>query len=182
MTDFVALIRAINVGANRKLPMAELRALCEELGYDRPETYIQSGNLIVGANADQGTVADALEKGIATRFGCSVPVIVRAAPAWNGYAEGNPFTGEEGVLPKMLHLILARKAPPANAADRLEPYARAGERIRLAGDALWIDYGENGVGRSKLSPAVIDRAVGAPATGRNLNTVRKLQDMIEARR
>jgi uncharacterized protein (DUF1697 family) len=47
MRTFVALMRGINVGSARKLPMAELRALCTKAGLKRPETYIQSGNLIV---------------------------------------------------------------------------------------------------------------------------------------
>jgi len=178
--DFVALMRGINVGGNRKLPMAELRALCGELSLERPETYIQSGNLIVGANGGAAKLAADLEAAIADRFGLSIPVIVREAAGWKAYIDTNPFAGEVAVLPKMLHLMLAAKPPPADAPDRLAPYAKGGERIRTARDALWIDYGA-AVGTSKLTPAVIDRAFGSPATGRNLNTVLRLQAMIEAR-
>ena len=52
MQTFVALMRGINVGSTRKVPMAELRALCAKAGCKHPETYIQSGNLIVDAEGD----------------------------------------------------------------------------------------------------------------------------------
>jgi uncharacterized protein (DUF1697 family) len=51
----------------------------------------------------------------------------------------------------------------------------------VAGGALWIDYGANGVGKSKLTPLLIDKACGSPATGRNWNSVLKIGEMIEAR-
>lgn len=177
--DFIALLRAVNVGG-RKLPMADLRALVGELGFERPETYIQSGNLIFGAKGSDAKLAARLEKAIAERFGFTVPAIVRKGSEWRAYIEGNPFAHDINAIPKMLHVLLAAKPPPVDAADALARYAKAGERIRIAGDALWIDYGA-AVGTSKLTPAAIDRAFGAPATGRNLNTVLKLQDMIEAR-
>lgn len=180
MPDFVALLRAVNVGG-RKLPMAELRALAGELGFERPETYIQSGNLIFSAKGSDASLAARLEKAIEERFGLAVPAVVRKASEWRAYIDANPFACEKDVLPKMLHLLLAATPLPADAADKLARYATAGERIRVAGDALWIDYGANGAGRSKLTPASIDRVFGAPATGRNLNTVLRLQAMIEAR-
>jgi uncharacterized protein (DUF1697 family) len=63
----------------------------------------------------------------------------------------------------------------------LEDRAQSGERISLAGGALWIDYGASGVARSKLTPMLIDKACGSPTTGRNWNSVLKIQEMIAAR-
>jgi uncharacterized protein (DUF1697 family) len=84
MRAFVALIRGINVGSARKLPMADLRALCSKLGLERPQTYIQSGNLIVDANGDKAALRRLLEKEITARFGFAVDVVVRAATEWAG--------------------------------------------------------------------------------------------------
>ncbi|MFN2260263.1 MAG: DUF1697 domain-containing protein [Parasphingopyxis sp.] len=179
MSELVVLMRAVNVGG-RTLPMAELRALCEKLGFGNPQTYIQSGNLLIDSDESPGETGNRLGAAIEKRFGFEVPLIIREARSWRRFIEANPFAGDDAVVEKMLHMLLADRPPPEGAVAALEPYTAAGERIRTAGDALWIDYAD-GVGRSKLTPSRIDKAWGAKATARNLRTVRKLQDMIEER-
>ena len=181
MQTFVALMRGINVGSTRKLPMAELRALSIKLGLQRPETYIQSGNLIVEADIEADEVRDLLEKAIAKRFSLRVDIIVRQASQWNRYMTANPFANDAATMPKMLHLYLSRDPLKASAAKELGRKAQAGERMALAGGALWIDYGANGAGKSKLTPLLVDKACGSPSTGRNWNSVLKIGEMIEAR-
>jgi uncharacterized protein (DUF1697 family) len=178
---FVALMRGINVGSTRKLPMAELRALSVEVGLQRPETYIQSGNLIVDVDMEADEVGGLLEKAIAKRFSLRVDVIVRRASQWNRYVTANPFANDAATVPKMLHLFLSRDPLKPGAVKDLAQKARAGERMALAGGALWIDYGANGAGKSKLTPLLVDKACGSPATGRNWNSVLKIGEMIEAR-
>jgi uncharacterized protein (DUF1697 family) len=181
MPTFVALLRGINVGSTRKVPMATLRELCITRGLARPETYIQSGNLIVDAEADADEVRALLEPALKKQFGFAVDVVVRTANAWAKYIAANPFAEETDVLPNKLHLYLSRDRISSGAAKDLEQRAQSGEQIRVAGGALWIDYGANGVGGSKLTPALIDKACGSPATGRNWNSVLKIQAMIKAR-
>jgi uncharacterized protein (DUF1697 family) len=181
MQTFVALMRGINVGSARRLPMADLRALCSALGLERPQTYIQSGNLLVDSKANGPALRRLLENEIAVHFGFVVDVIVRTAADWEGYVAANPFTGDAKALPKMLHLYLPRDPLKSGAVKALEPRAQSGERIGAAGGALWIDYGANGVARSKLSPLLIDKACGSPTTGRNWNSVLKISKMIEER-
>jgi uncharacterized protein (DUF1697 family) len=178
---FVVLMRGINVGSTRKLPMAELRTLSVKIGLQRPETHIQSGNLIVDAGIAADEVRALLEGAIAKRFEFRVDVIVRPASQWRRFVAANPFAGDAAVAPKMLHLYLSRDPPKPSAVTELEQKAQAGERMALAGGALWIDYGVNGVGKSKLTPLVLDKACGSPATGRNWNTVLKIGEMVRAR-
>jgi uncharacterized protein (DUF1697 family) len=181
MRTFVALMRGINVGATRKLPMAELRALCLEHGLERPETYIQSGNLVVDAGGDANDVRGLLERELTARFGFTVDVIVRAAADWERYVAANPFAGDADASPKMVHLYLSRDPLKPGAAEVLKLSARTGERIGMAGGALWIDYGAEGVHGSKLSPLTIDRVCGSPTTGRNWSSVLRIREMIETR-
>jgi uncharacterized protein (DUF1697 family) len=181
MRTFVALMRGINVGSTRKVPMADLRALCTKAGLKRPETDIQSGNLIVDADDNADKLRRHLEKAMTARFGFTIDVIVRAAAEWEKYVTANPFARDADVLPKMVHLYLSRDPAKASAAKELEQKAQAAERIVMAGGALWIDYGTTGVGPSKLSPLLIDKACGSPTTGRNWNSVLKICEMIEAR-
>lgn len=181
MQTFVALMRGINVGSARKLPMGDLRALCGSLGLERPQTYIQSGNLLVDAKGGEAALRRLLEKELVDRFGFAVDVIVRTAAEWEGYVAANPFTGDAKALPKMLHLYLPCDPLKSGAAKALQQRAQSGERIGAAGGALWIDYGANGVARSKLSSLLIDKACGSPTTGRNWNSVSAIGKMIEER-
>ena len=175
MGRMVALLRAVNVGG-RKLPMAELRALCARLGWAEVATYIQSGNVVFTATGKPAALEAELENAIEARFGLDVPVVVRTAEQWAKLAAGDPFPKE----PPNRVMLLLSKAPPAEGAEAaIEARAVAGERVRRSGDALWFHYPE-GAGTSKLTPALIDRAVGSAATARNRNTVMKLKEMLEA--
>lgn len=177
MARLIALLRAVNVGG-RKLPMAELRALCGELGWEDVETYIQSGNVVFRAEGGSGAIEARLEKAIQARFDLDVPVIVRSAAQWAGYAEANPFPQVARDAPNRLHLLVSKAPPKADAAATLMERARDGESVRAAGGALWFHYPE-GAGTSKLTPALIDRASGSPSTARNWRTVVKLKEMAE---
>jgi uncharacterized protein (DUF1697 family) len=175
MGRMVALLRAVNVGG-RKLPMADLRALCAGLGWKDVATYIQSGNVVFGAPGTAGVLEKQLEAAIEAEFGLDVPVIVRTAAQWTGYASDNPFANEP---PNRVMLLLSKTEPATGADEAIEVRGRAGERVRRVGDALWFHY-PNGAGASKLTPALIDRATGSPSTARNFNTVLKLKEMLEA--
>jgi uncharacterized protein (DUF1697 family) len=178
MGRMVALLRAVNVGG-RKLPMAELRTLCAGLGWADVATYIQSGNLVFTASGKAEAIEAILEKAIAKQFGMDVPVIVRSKAEWAKYQAENPFPKEAKDEPNRLMLVLAKRPPAAGAAEAIEPRAKDGERVRQAGDALWFHY-PNGAGTSKLTPSLVDRAIGSPGTARNYNTVMKLKEMLDA--
>jgi uncharacterized protein (DUF1697 family) len=178
MEKFVALLRAVNVGG-RKVPMAALRGLCAGLGWRAAETYIQSGNLVFEAEGKADTLEDALERALKEEFGFDVPAIVRTARAWEAILGANPFAAEAEKAPNWVLLGLAKGAIAAGAAAAIEAKGIAGERVREAGSALWFHYPE-GVGTSKLTPALIDRAVGSPVTARNWRTALALQKMLKA--
>lgn len=178
MTRYVALIRGINVGATRNLPMAELRAVCAEQGFEGVATYIQSGNVVLVSELSADAVADRLKRLIADRFKLDVPVIVRTAAQWRRYAAGSAFPDAETERSKLLHLCLSVGPLKDDVAEVLAARASAKERIAVNGDALWVDFGES-VGNSKLTPALFDKAAGSPVTARSWNTVLKLAEMIE---
>ena len=178
MTRMVALLRGINVGG-RVLPMVELRGLCGELGWEGVATYIQSGNLVFTSSETPAAMESELEEAIERRFGMKVPVIVRTARQWAVYPAKNPFPKAAEDTPTWLLLLVSKQPPAPGAEQALEARATAGERVGRAGDGLWIAY-PNGVGRSKLSPVLIDKLVESPATSRNYRTVMKLKEMLEA--
>src|SRR5262245_22052760 len=107
----VALLRGINVGGKRIVPMAELRAIADRLGYDEVETYIQSGNLVFAAKVDPAAAERALENAIEKKMGFFVDVVVRTAAAWKKYAGKTAFPDAAEARPNLLHLALCKRKP-----------------------------------------------------------------------
>lgn len=173
MTPFVVLLRAVNVGPNNRVPMAELKAALTKAGYGDVRTYINSGNAVVEGTGTTAAVEKAVEALLVKRFKVEVPVLVRTADQWAKIAAANPFPDAAG---NTLYLGVSKKAPKAGVLAPLEERAAKGDRIRLVGEGLWIAFAE-GMGRSKITPPVLDKAMGSPVTMRNWNTVRKLDEM-----
>ncbi len=173
----VALLRAVNVGG-RKLAMADLRALCAGLGWMDVATYIQSGNVVFTMEAGSDELESALETVIRRQLHLDVPVIVRTAAQWTRLAASNPFAKAVRDEPNRLQMLVSKRPPNSDAVETLMARAQAGERVEAAGGALWLHYPQ-GVGTSKLTPSLIDKACGSPATGRNYRTVLKLREMLE---
>jgi uncharacterized protein (DUF1697 family) len=89
---WIALLRAINLGGRRKVPMAELRALCGDLGWQPVRTYIASGNVVLASPEPSGdTLAAQLSAAVSDRFGFPVPVMVRSADELRRLIEARPL-------------------------------------------------------------------------------------------
>jgi len=178
MGRMVALLRAVNVGG-RKLPMAELRAHCATLGWSNVATYIQSGNVVFDSDAAPAEAEAALEALIAREYGYQAPAIVRTAKAWAHYAPECPFPEAAKATPNYLLLLVSKHPPAPGAAETIQSRAAAGELVRQAGDGIWVHF-PNGSGTSKITPSIMDKAIGSTATSRNYRTVITLEEMLKA--
>ena len=176
---YVALLRAINVGGAAKLPMAQLRELCGEIGWEGVRTYIQSGNVVFDAPDDAGALEAALEQAVEKRFGFFRPVLVRSADEWRAYAGGSPFPDLEAEQANRIMLCLSKRPLAEGAAELLQARAASGELVREKARGLWVYY-PGGAGTTKLTPALFDKAAGSPVTARNWRTICKLQEMLAA--
>lgn len=174
---FLALLRGINVGGHKKVPMAELRAVAQGLGLTNVATYIQSGNLLFDAPAGAAKHEAALEAALADHFGFEVAVLVRTAKQVRALPAANPFRAEAAATPKLVMLMLTKAAPRADAPVALAERATADERAALAGGALWLHL-PNGSARSKWTPALLARLAGSTTTTRNWNTLLKLVELL----
>jgi uncharacterized protein (DUF1697 family) len=165
----VALLRGINVGGGRKVPMAELRGVAEGLGLKRVRTLIASGNLIF----EGGVSEPELEGAVQSHFGFPVDIMIRSAAQWSATVAANPFPQEAEAAPKFLLLYLGKQASAEAAAAYLAARAAPEEKVAGQGDALWI-YFANGGGRSKLASGP------KPGlwTGRNWRTVLAIKEML----
>ncbi|WP_217547016.1 DUF1697 domain-containing protein [Streptomyces sp. GbtcB6] len=178
MTTYAALLRGINVGGNKKLPMAELRALMTGLGYDSVQTYLQSGQAaFTAAHGDTESLAAELAKAVEERFGFSADVLVRDHAYLKAVVEACPFPAAE-LAAKQLHVTyLSEPVAPERYAD-IDPAAHLPEEFRLGDRALYL-YAPDGLGRSNLAEALSRPRIhkGLIATTRNWNTVVKLVEL-----
>lgn len=175
---FLALLRGINIGGRNKIVMAQLRSLCTDLGWDHVQSYIQSGNLVFTSDKSPDVLETELEQAIHEHLGLSIPVMARSAQHWLAYLHSPPFPEALEQEPHRVMLAVSKQPPAPNAVAELSQRARNGESIHQTADALWIHFPE-GVGKSKLSPALLDKIVGSSVTLRNWLTVRELGNMAQ---
>ena len=181
MTRWLGLLRGINVSGTRKVPMAELRQLCTDIGFANPATYIASGNVMFDADGATEAIAQAIEAEMPRRFGFSCDIILRSAAEWRAHLAANPFAGDADIIPKMLHIALPRHPLKSGGAAAIAGRLLPTERLREAGGALWIDYGTTGAANTKLTPAFIDKWAGSTVTARNLNTAETLDALLNGK-
>ncbi|MBF8171536.1 DUF1697 domain-containing protein [Streptomyces olivaceus] len=180
-TRYAALLRGINVGGARKLPMADLRALLEELGHGGVRTHLQSGQAVFASgHGDEESLAAELARAIEKRFGFPVDVLVRDHAYLRAVAEACPFPAAD-LEPKQLHVTYF--SAPVDE-ERFAPVDRSAfrpEEFRLGDRALYL-YAPDGLGRSRLAEALARPRVnkGLIATTRNWNTVTKLVELTGA--
>lgn len=168
MTRFVALLRAVNVGGTGKLAMADLARLCEEADLAEVRTYIASGNVVFSSEKSAAAVKLALEERLLSHLGKPVGVIVRDAAEMAEVLARNPFPDHPG---NRVVTIFLDEATHPDMLSRVS--GLADEEVRLGRREIYVRYGIVGMGQSKLRiPAA---SVG---TGRNINTVAKLVQML----
>ncbi|MFI9767865.1 DUF1697 domain-containing protein [Streptomyces sp. NPDC052415] len=177
-TTYAALLRGINVGGAKKVPMAELRVLMAGLGLEDVRTYLQSGQAVFSAaRGDEESWAAEIARAIEQRFGFAVDVIVRDHAYLAAVAEGCPFPAAE-LEGKQLHVTYFSEPVTAERFAEIDPAAFLPEEFRL-GDRCMYLYAPNGLGRSKLAEQLARPRLtkGVTATTRNWNTVVKLLEM-----
>lgn len=175
MSRSVLLLRAVNVSGRNRVPMAELREAVTAAGIvEEVSTYIASGNIICAHPSDPTDACARVRKLIAAEFGVDTPVILRTHEELVSSLAAHPFADP---VEKLLHAMFLESRPAAGALDALRERLVPGEEIALVGHDLWIDYSEGGVHSTKLTKAVLDKALGVAGTARNLRTVKKLAEL-----
>jgi uncharacterized protein (DUF1697 family) len=174
---YIALLRAVNV-AGRSLMMAELRAAAQRLGLRNVTTVLQSGNLVFEASKRAKVIERELEADLANHFRLQTSVTVWTATELATIVRRNPFAAAAKKDPAHLVVVFLKDGPTAAAEGVLRAAIVGRERIKLDGRVLYAVY-PDGIGRSKLTAALIDRSLGTSGTARNWNTVLKLKAATE---
>jgi uncharacterized protein (DUF1697 family) len=173
----VVLLRGINLGPNRRVPMAELRALLDEAGYENVRTYVQSGNVVLDSDLRAAELEAETAKLISDRFGFEVPVISRTAQELAAVVKHNPL-GKLAVEPKRYQVSFLDEPPADEVIKAIKDAAVEPEAVAIAGREIYA-WHPAGVARSKLWNRLAGGTLGVKATARNWTTVKTLLEMME---
>ncbi|HZZ18072.1 MAG TPA: DUF1697 domain-containing protein [Opitutaceae bacterium] len=169
MPAYILLLRAVNVGGTGKLPMAKLKAMCEDAGFAKVRTYIASGNVVFESKLPVRKIRAAIESRLLAHAGKPVGVHIRSLEEMVAVLKANPFGS---FAPNRSVAIFLEEAPPKSALE--EAVGLSGEKLHLGLREIYVAYGD-GMADSKL------RIPAAKAgTARNMNTVAKLAALAAA--
>lgn len=178
MTDWIVLLRGINVGGNKKVAMADLRSTLESLGHKNVRTVLQSGNVVLRSDEASGSELEAsLKKSLATRLAIECEVFARTAEEWGEVIKSNPFEREAEADPSHTLVVLLKERPSEDALGLVTSSYEGPEQFDRGSRHLYVVYPE-GIGESKLTTNPAWKKLAGAGTGRNWNTVLKLRDLV----
>jgi uncharacterized protein (DUF1697 family) len=175
MDHLVVLLRGINVGRNKQIPMADLRALLEGVGYADVRTLLRSGNVVLATDQAPGDAARAIEDAIAERFGFDVSVIVRTGEELAAIVAANPHA-DVATDGSRHHVAFLDAEPDPAAIEELAAQDFEPERLSARGREIYV-WCPNGLRDSRAIKALSEKRLDVTATVRNWNTVTKLAAM-----
>jgi len=177
----IALLRAVNLAGVNKVSMADLRKLLVGLGFTDAQTLLQSGNVVFSGGSKTTTALEqTLERAAAKQLGLQTDFFVRTAKEWHAIIDANPFPREAKDDPGHLLAVIMKDDVDAAAVAALQKAIVGREVVRAKGRCAYIVY-PDGIGRSKLTSAIIEKKLGTRGTARNWNTVLKLHGVAGSR-
>ena len=175
MQTFISILRGINVSGQKKILMADLKALYEKLKLKEVITYIQSGNVVFKTDEkiSDREFAEKIEKAIFKKYDFHVPVIIRNEDEIKKIIAANDFVKEKNIDLKRLHVTFLSEIPSKTNVESIENIDFSPEKFIIKGKEIYlhipVSYGE-----TKLSNNFFEKKLKVTATTRNWNTVNKL--------
>jgi uncharacterized protein (DUF1697 family) len=173
----IALLRGINIGPNKRVPMPRLRELLTEHGYEDVKTYVASGNVVLTSKSSPRKLEKELEKLIEDEWGFDVAVLVRTRDELADVIEREPF-GKIVDNPKFLQVSFLSGKPDAENAKRINDACVEPEQVVIDGREIYA-WHPDGIGRSDLAKLLATKKLGVTVTARNWNTVLKLLELAD---
>ena len=180
MTTYIALLRAINLAGRNMVPMAALRDMLAHMGFADCQSLLQSGNVVFRSRSSTPAKMEReLEGELRKSLKVDTDFMVRTADEWSEIVASNPFPKEAARDPGRLLVMILKDTPSPASVKALQASIKGREIVRVVGRQAYIVF-PDGQGRSRLTMAVIEKHLGSRGTGRNWNTVLKLQALASA--
>jgi uncharacterized protein (DUF1697 family) len=176
---YVALLRGVNLGSSRRVPMAALREMLTQQGYENVSTLLQSGNVVLVSALAAGRLEQALERQLGDWLGFEVEVLVRSGKELSAILAADPLR-DVATDPTRYLVTFLRRKPRQSLVESLAGSAKGRERVVAVGRELFSWHPE-GVGRSDLAKRLQPKGLGVSATARNWRTVEQLASLASGR-
>ena len=178
MHEWVCLLRAVNLGARNKVAMPRLREALTAAGFTDVRTYVQSGNVVLGADtADAAEVAATVCRVVHREFHLVTPVVMRSPGQIRDVLAWCPFPREAAAEPTLVHVVFLDTAPdPARAAaTAAEDWSP--DRLAIRGSEACVRYADT-MHTSRLQHATLLRRLGVTGTARNWRTLTAVERLL----
>ncbi len=172
MQTHIALLRGINVGGHKKMKMANLKLLLEELGFADVATYIQSGNVIFSTKIENG-LEKIISEAILSRFGFEVPVLVKTISEIEIILTSCPFSEEQKAAS---YFTLLNKAPSNDLANEVSMLIYPHEEFVITQNCVYF-FSEKSYSDAKCNNNFFEKKLKVTATTRNYRTLVKLLEL-----
>lgn len=176
MKTFIHLLRGINVGGHKKIPMAQLRECYESIGLQNVKTYIQSGNAVF--QSEDEVLKSDLENAILGSTGFEVPTMLFSPEEWKSVQSDMNTAFAQLPEDHKAYITLLETAPSATEVNRLREKLGLEESLEVVGRAVYLSYPKS-LAKPYVNNNVIEKILGQRATTRNQNTVNALAKMME---
>ncbi len=175
MGRFVALLRGVNIGRAKAVSSDQLKAIAEDLCFSSYKTLLNSGNLIFSAKCSTAKdLEGAIETALIKSLNLNVHVIVRSADQWNDVITNNPFARFAIEKPNHLLVFAAKDSILSEAVEEISRSWQGPEKLAECDGTLYVTH-PAGIGTSALNPTPSFKKLTSKATGRNWNTVLRIQ-------
>jgi uncharacterized protein (DUF1697 family) len=171
---YTAFLKGVNVSGQKIIKMAELRAMCEKLGYKNVRTYIQSGNIVFEANKTKNeTLAKKVEKDLLGCLGYEVTVVIRSFDDIKSIIAAYPFTKIKDHDQYRVNVAFLSAAPEKANIKELEQFSTTDEMFKVSGSDVYLIYRQS-FPDTLAGKNIIEKKLKVKATIRNWNTVNKI--------
>jgi uncharacterized protein (DUF1697 family) len=174
MKVYAVLLRGVMPMGKNKVPMAQLREVLTNAGFQNVRTYIQSGNAIVTTHLSAKELEKRVHGLIKTHIGPDLAVVVRTGAQLKKMLDGNPFKQDFDI--SRVFFVSFSNPPDEQAAKDLAAMDYGDEKLVITPMAGYM-YIPGSAARSKLSNVSLEKKLGVSATTRNFNTISKLIEM-----
>jgi uncharacterized protein (DUF1697 family) len=173
MKTYVVLLRGVMPYGKNKVPMAQLRQVLTDAGFEEVRTYIQSGNVVLRTKLSPSALEKRVHKIIKGKIGPDLVVVVRTGRQLMKILDDNPMRKED--MSRVFFTVFAGK-PPAQKVKELLAQDFTPEEIIIRGMHAYV-YIPHNAARSQLSNNILEKKLGVSATTRNRNTLTRLIEM-----
>lgn len=169
--DYVAFLRAINVGGKNSIKMSDLRQIFQSIGLEKVTTYIQSGNVLFSSEKSIESLANDIEDSISQLLGLSVPVIIRSISELESLLINNPL---DDTIYKDLYFFMYSEELPEKDLLKINSIENGCDKYIIAGANIYAIF-DKSIRESKL--ASILQKIGVRGTSRNKRTIEKIIEL-----